>query len=312
MSIKISKPLILSCLIICIIVISSSVFAQSGREKITLEGTFEKTYSLDPDGRFSIDNHNGNIEIESWDKNEVEVYVRERRGSWDEEIEISITSRSDRLSIVTRFPDRERFNWNEGRRAEAHYRIKVPKNAQVYAESHNGEIKVSSIDGELEVDTHNGSIDIRDINNNVRIESHNGDIEVINIKGEVNTSTHNGNIWIGNSVGEEVYAKTHNGRITGDIDVDPSGRYEFEAYNGNVKIDIPEDSKANVEIYARVRNLRSDFDMEERSRSRSSSRDRSYYRNDDNKRTRIYGKINGGGALLKISTNNGRIDLRKK
>ncbi|MFC1563868.1 DUF4097 domain-containing protein [candidate division KSB1 bacterium] len=300
------------CVTIFGLLMASSLYGQTERERITLDGTFEKTYKLDPNGRFSIDNHNGDIEIESWDKNEVEVIVRERRGSYDEEIEISINSSPNRLNIVTRFPDRERFNWNSGRRSEAHYRIKVPKNVEIIADSHNGEVKINTIEGEVEVKTHNGSIELRDITGDTRIESHNGDIELTNIKGNVITDTHNGNIWINAADGGEVRAKTHNGRIRGDITVDPRGRYDFEAYNGSINIDIPEDSKVDVEVYARYRNFTSDFDIEERLGRDRDSTSRSRYYRDDNRRTRIYGKINGGGALLKISTNNGRIDIRKK
>ena len=86
--------LILSCVFILGLLMISPVYSQAQRERISLEGAFEKTYVLNSGGRFSIDNHNGDIEIESWDRNEVEVLVRERRGTYDEEIEIKLNTLS--------------------------------------------------------------------------------------------------------------------------------------------------------------------------------------------------------------------------
>src|SRR5262249_24119916 len=39
----------------------------------TTEQVFEKTYPLQPGGHFALDNVNGSVQVEGWDRQEVEV-----------------------------------------------------------------------------------------------------------------------------------------------------------------------------------------------------------------------------------------------
>ena len=321
--IKRAFPFILSALFLVNCASQMSGFAQT--ERFELDGSLHKTYPLAQNGSFLLTNHNGRIEIESWDREEVDIEITERYHDDDYTIEIDIDARSDRVRVEAIHPEIRDWNfWNNRRRPVADFMVKVPREVRVDAGSHNGSVRITGISGEVETTAHNGDVTVRDIIGDLRVDSHNGevmveqvegdlrvtayngDIEFDRINGEIETRSHNGTIRLRDVTGGGIFAESYNGRIDGDFTVDENGMYEFETSNGTIDIRIPGDSKANVDVVARGRNFRTDFD-ELADLEREQERDRRYDRT-----LRINGDINGGGARLRLRTNNGSVRLRSK
>lgn len=307
-SFVISKTLIAFLLVT---IFTTTSYSQSGRETFVLDGTVKKTFKLDNGGTFSLSNRNGDIDIESWDKNEVEVVIDEKRRARSQEITIIIDSRSNRLNIRTEYPkQRMSFFYSSDRESSASFTVKVPRNVVILTDSHNGNIVIININGDVEAETHNGRIQADEVDGNVEIKTHNGNIYLSSITGEVSAITHNGRIELDNLVSSNVYAKSHNGSISSGMSIDPQGRYEFVTHNSGVKLYLPDDSKIDVDIKSRDRSISSDFKISGNDLDRRSSSRRSRYSRDRN--TRVSGEINGGGARLRITTNNGSVSLRKR
>ncbi|MCH8285940.1 DUF4097 family beta strand repeat protein [candidate division KSB1 bacterium] len=301
---KISKLSLFFLVILCVAT-QMSLYAQTGRDIIILDGRLLKTYTLNSNGRFSIDNHNGRIEIESWDRNEVEIEVIERRGNRDERIEIEIVYSAERISVHTEYPDRNNisFNWFRRQNSRADYKIRVPRNVSLTSDSHNGDIRIREITGRVDASTHNGNVIIEEVTGDVSGETHNGDVDFRGINGEIEAQSHNGGITIEDSQSSGIRASTHNGRIRGNFTVDENGRYDFSSHNGGITLSIPDDSKFDLVAHARRNSFSSDFPYDD-------DRDRGRRNNRGNRATRFTGAINGGGASLRISTSNGSVRLR--
>jgi len=274
--------------------------AQAQRETFTLDGSLHKTYPLNKGGIFSVENVNGEIRIESWDRDEVDIEIRERNRRGGYEIEIEIDARPNRIEIETRHPRRSRW----GRSSSAHYTIKVPREVELYAKSTNGNVSAGDILGEVEAGTTNGRVTLEKITGDVHAHTTNGDIDIEDVKGDVKARTTNESITIRNADGSRIDASTTNGGIRADFAVDPDGRYDFSTTNGSIRVHVPENSQMDVEARCRSRNFHSDFDIMTRF-------DRDYDRRDWSSRN-VRGKVNGGGALVSMSTTNGRIDLRRR
>jgi len=328
---KIVSTMFFSIMFMLSVLLITQSVSQTERETFTLDGALHKTYSLPDGGSFIIDNHNGKIEIESWDKQEVDIDVIERRGSTDDKIEIEITVSHNRIRIHTIQPDQDRWFWRVNWRSpSADDTIKVPKNVEIETKSHNGRIDIANINGDVEVNSHNGEIRILSItgdlyvsghnggveidrlDGSLTIKTHNGDIELDRINGDIHAKAHNSTIRMRDVVSRDIYTETHNGRITCDFDLDETGRYEFKSHDGRLDIGIPENSKADVDIRSRRRNFQTDFDVidYERDRDRRSRWSDRYDRRD--RSLNIRGKINGGDARLSLTTYNGGIRLRAK
>src|SRR6516165_12672304 len=89
---------------------------------------FTKTLPLNADGSFEINNVNGTVRIEGWDREEVEVRALkttpERESALDQ-VAIEIESRPDAVFISTRYPQ------DEGGDVAGDYGIRVPRHAQL-------------------------------------------------------------------------------------------------------------------------------------------------------------------------------------
>src|SRR5215510_5047085 len=71
---------------------------------------FKQSYSLQPGGTFELQNVNGTIEVQGWDKDVVEVHAVKTakvRESDLERVAIDVQTKSDGIAIMTRYPQNE-------------------------------------------------------------------------------------------------------------------------------------------------------------------------------------------------------------
>jgi len=275
----------------------AEIFSQTQRYNFTLDERLHERYPITEGGYFSISNVNGDIRLESWDNDEVDIEVRES-GRGDAEIEIEIYVKLDRIEILTRYPRRGNYR-NHSR---AHYIIKVPKQIEINARTVNGHVDIVEIEGRVEARSTNGDVLVSNITGDIRATTTNGNIEIIDTTGDIIASTVNQSIVIRNAVSSRIRATTTNGSIRAEFNVDENGDYDYRTTNGSITVYIPDDSKVDFEIRCRSRQLRSDFDFYDRNRRE---------RNRWSMRT-YSGNINGGGASLSARTSNGNVNLRSK
>ncbi|MFC1477259.1 DUF4097 domain-containing protein [candidate division KSB1 bacterium] len=288
--------------IVCFLGISdncqSIVYAQTKRFNYVLEDELHQSYPFQKNGILSVENVNGSIIIESWDKDEVDIEVieHERNGGYD--IEIEVLTGPDKISIFTHHPKTRLFR---DRSSSANYTIKVPREIELSAESTNGKIEIRNTRGAVNAETTNGSVSVYYVEGDTEVKTTNGKITLEDIEGSVRTVTTNAAIRLNNLTSSNIYVKTTNAAIDGDFNVDEKGRYEFVTTNGRVTLRIPENAKAALDAHYTNGSFSTDFDIgsaEGRSRNRR-SRD-------------IQGDINGGGASISIRTTNGSIKLLSK
>lgn len=242
------QPIFISFVLLFGISVSSSVYAE--KEEI------ERTFSVSANGTLKIDSDSGSIEIESWNKNTVEVSIEKYARSQKrlDEFEVTVEQRGNDVEIIG----------DSGRnsRVEVEYVVKVPKQYNLDLKTGGGSIKVSELEGHVKVHTSGGSIKIGDISNgDVDANTSGGSIKVGDVEGNLKVDTSGGSIRLGKVTGtsdidtsggsitleqggSDVKAETSGGSInigptTGKVDVDTSG--------GSIKIDMTEgDVKANT------------------------------------------------------------------
>lgn len=300
-------------LLVLFILSSTNLFAQSNKESIVIDGDITKTFKLNAKGLLSIRNVNGNVEVESWNKNEVEVQIIERRRGRDE-LEVEFDSRADRL-MITVFNEQSSFGWGN-RNSQINIIVRVPRNIEVNAGSVNGNVVVSNIDGEVEAETTNGRVTLTDINGNVEANTTNGHIDLRNITGEINSTTTNAAIVIRNSNSDKMYIHTTNGEIRAEVVLSDNGRYDLRTTNGDIELIIPKNTKADVDITVDEDDFDTNFKeltdyIKVNSRDRRDNR-RSRYNRYSRRDIHIRESINGGGATLRMRTTNGEISLRSR
>ena len=186
---------------------------------------FNQTLPLAADGRLSLDNVNGRIEIIGWNRDEV-VIKAVKRGKTRESVEavqIEVEARSGRIAIHTRQPASRFWFWWRRDNVSVDYTIQVPQRARLEKiTSVNGKIVIERVDGDVEATTVNGEVKTKGAAGNVKLSTVNGSVaaELDSLGGgqSVSLETVNGRIEVTlpAAADAEVSATAVNGSITSD------------------------------------------------------------------------------------------------
>jgi hypothetical protein len=197
------RSLVLPSLLVLIL---TAVFAAPG---FAITKEFNQTYPLQPGGSFELQNVNGTVEVEGWDRDTIEiraVKTAKHRESDLELVSIDVDAKPSAVSVSTRYPQ------NEGVEVAVEYKVHVPHCAHVeHLGTVNGTLRVSGIEA---VD------DLRTVN---------GNIEVYEGGGSVHAHTTNGNVHL-----ELLHVQDKNGAVA-------------ETTNGSVLLAVPADTQADLE-----------------------------------------------------------------
>lgn len=190
---------------------------------------FAETHPLSATGRVSLDNVNGDVTIEAWDRDEVRIQAVKRTDSQEtmDDLEIQTDASADRLRIHTEYPKWNGIWHGVGRKAEVTYTVMVPRLARLDSvELVNGDLSISGVEG------------------GVSAENVNGRLEAIGVAGEVNLSVVNGNV---------------DARL---VALDPRDDVEIESVNGKIDIALPGGSSADIDAETVNGSIDNDFGLE--------------------------------------------------
>ncbi len=213
--------------ICAMLVLALGAHASDHRGALTEE--FHQTYPMTADGRVELSNINGDVHISSWDQNQVKVDAVKYADSKErlDEARIEVDSKSNSLSIRTRYPEHDQ-SWNRGSHdnpASVEYSLTVPRGAKL------DEIKLI-----------------------------NGELDIAGVSGEVHASCINGRLEAQNLAGPARLG-TINGRLEARFDQLAGPSVELSSVNGSVDLTIPSDSKAEIEASTVSGDINNDFGL---------------------------------------------------
>ncbi len=193
---------------------------------------FEQTYPFNANGKISVSNVNGSINIEAWDKNEIKLEWVKTADDKDrlDEVQIKINARQDSFSIETDYgswKNSNNRNWNRnGNNLSVTYRLMVPKGAYLD-----------------EIETVNGSVNVSNMTNVTKISAVNGQVKAINLRGTAELST-------------------VNGTTEADFESLQSGsKISLSTVNGTVKLVLPSDANATIKADTVNGRIENDFGL---------------------------------------------------
>ncbi len=190
------------------------------------------TYPLTAGGQISLDNVNGDVTIEAWDRDEVSIEAVKRGRSQEalDAARIEIEASDDRVHIETRYPEHRERGHREA--ASVDYTLYVPRSAELdEIELVNGSLILRGIAGDVAASLVNGEVEARGRAGNAEIPTVNGELEIelaeLDGNREVDLSSVNGSVRLEmpGGAGAEVEASTVHGDIRNDfgLEVDRSG-----------------------------------------------------------------------------------------
>lgn len=137
---------------------------------------FNQTYPLQPGGSFELQNVNGTVEIQGWDRDTVEIRAvksaKEKESDLDR-VSIEVDAKPGAISLVTRYPQ------DEGVEVVVDYTVHVPRGAHLqHVGTVNGTVRVAGVDAVEDLHSVNGNIELFEGGGNVHAHTTNGSVHL--------------------------------------------------------------------------------------------------------------------------------------
>jgi hypothetical protein len=204
-------------------IVATAAFIAAAPRAQASSKVFDQVYPLQAGGAFAIANVNGGVEIDGWDRDQVEVHAVKTAlhdGEDVDSVHIDVQGDGDRLAVNTRYPE------GNGVQVTVEYQIHVPYRLRFTA-----------------VQTVNGDVHLRGVSSRGYLDSVNGSIEVVESDGRFSARTTNGDVRL---------------QLRSLPDGDP---LSLTTVNGSVVLSLPESANADVRVVNRNGDFRSDFPL---------------------------------------------------
>jgi hypothetical protein len=268
---------------------------------------YETTLQTEPGKELMVTLFAGNITVNTWSNNEVNVKFYGNDEAQDKLIFKAETNETG-VKVEAMKKDNKKIK-NLSIKAE----ITIPVNYNALLFTSGGNLSINGLIGKVEANTSGGNIVANNTTGNIEAYSSGGNVVIDNNSGKIDVSTAGGNITV-NSFNGSVNVSTMGGHITldggngrieastagGNISVDYTGSnlgMDLSTMGGNIKASLPSDFDADAEIGTLAGKVTCDFaDIENKNK----------YIN------HIKAKFNSGGESFKCTTSAGNIVVIKK
>ncbi len=130
------------------------------------------------------------------------------------------------------------------------------QNGDVDVRGTNGDVEVHSTSGDITVakaarvllDNVTGDIIASDITDGLRVSTTSGDVDVANVAGDLEVSATSAEMTVRDSESRRVQLKVVSGDINFGGLLAEGGRYDFSAHSGDVRLTVPRNSRAAIDI----------------------------------------------------------------
>jgi len=294
--------------------------AEPAAAKEKYEETFEKTVSLAKTGKVSLKNVSGDIEVKTWDRAEVKIEAlktsqaetMEKAKENAAKVKIEVIEEGNLLRIEADYPEVS----IKGLNVSIDFDLFIPDQAALKIKSVSGDVTLENIGGAVETEVVSGDIEvmkagqgldcqsvsgdleIRSITGDARLKTVSGDITLEQLKGSLEAETVSGDIELsGVSGAKYIKAKVLSGSVTYQGSIEATSRYEMKSHSGDIEMFLPSDSAFDIEAETFSGDIETDFEISVSGKF---------------SKKKIMGTVNGGGAVLSLSTFSGDIILEKR
>lgn len=219
------------------------LFAVSLRaEGYSSRESFSQTGRFSPTGKVILENINGDVDIHTWDRNEI-LIEGEKSARTDEElklIDLTIDLKESNAVIKVRLPKREGF-FSNNIRASVSFKITVPATVSLDKIAVvNSSVRIKDMRGPVNAESVNGGVHAHNLAGNVKLQTVNGEIvaEVSSVASDQKLSfqTVNGSVTVKlpADTGADTHASVVNGSITCDFPLTVQGRVSGKHLSGKI------------------------------------------------------------------------------
>jgi DUF4097 and DUF4098 domain-containing protein YvlB len=240
---------------------------------------WNKTYTVSDKPALQVSTNDASIEITRGVSNTISARVyAEGYKIADGEVRVTEHQTGDTVDLQVHLPNTSGFHFNTHAR-RVRVEVQVPQNTSVDLHSGDGHIKVDGLSAAARIDTGDGSIEVQNFSGAIKGHTSDGHIMIDGVLTDVDLRTGDGHIDLtarpGSKMNSGWLIHTGDGRVETRLPQDFAAELYAHTGDGHIQLDIPVTVNGAIE------------------------------------RSRIRGKINGGGPLLEITTGDGSIRIGK-
>ncbi len=264
--------------------------------------TIDKSYTVDGTPEIDVRNVDGPITITAHQGSDVRVKaikeVHKAASDADakraaDKVKVEIQQVGNRIEITADYP-KNTFSFGGGPYANVRFEILAPKKSNVDAHAVDGSIEVSGLEGRLQLKTVDGDLEVRSCLGEISAHTVDGDLRLENVGGTIEARTTDGDLRVDGAL-QALQVETTDGDLV--VRVQPGSKMErewsIESTDGDIRLTLPEDFAANLEIRANDGEITTQFPVTVQKVSEG----------------RFSGELNGGGHRLSIRSSDGDIRL---
>jgi len=237
-----------------------------------------KTYQVGEKPTLRVDTNDASVEITRGNSRTVSARViAEGYTFGGSGVRITEHQDADKVDLQVRIPN----NWGfhiSGRRG-VRIEVQVPSETALDLHSGDGHIGVDGISGQARIDTGDGHIQVRNFNGGLHAHTSDGHMTIDGVLTDVDLRTGDGHIDLtvrpGSKMNNGWLIHTSDGRVEARLPQDFAAELYAHTGDGQIQLDMPVTVNGSIE------------------------------------RSRIRGKLNGGGLLLEITSGDGSIHIAK-
>jgi hypothetical protein len=271
---------------------------------------FEKTFSVKSGGSLNLASDIGNVEIDTWEKNEVLV-VADANGSEGnlEHLDVIFAQENDIVKVTGKYSESNWIGWHSNN-LDVTFKVTVPKKYFVRAQTSGGNMAVRGLEGNATMETSGGNVDAEQVSGSVELRTSGGNVTALHVKGPVQITTSGGEIKCSDIVGElnshtsggnveltnvdgKISTETSGGSIRISMAGDNKGVYAHSS-GGDIHISVKDNVKAMLEASTSGGRVRCELPITVKG---------------DMDESQLRGMINGGGETIRAETSGGDVKI---
>ena len=237
---------------------------------------WNKSYQVGNNPSLRVDTNDASIQVTRGASNTISAHiVAEGYSIGNSGVRVTERQDGDRVDLQVHVPNEYGFHFNMHQSVRVE--VQVPPTVALDLHSGDGHISVNGVSGQARLDTGDGHISVQNFTGNLRGHTGDGHMSIDGSFSDLDLRTGDGHIELavrpGSKMASGWLVHTSDGRVEARLPQDLAAELYAHTGDGHIDLDLPVTVSGSVE------------------------------------RTRVRGKLNGGGPLLEITTGDGSIRI---
>jgi hypothetical protein len=256
---------------------------------------YTKSFTVSNRASVHVDTNDGSVIVTTGDSKQVEFRVEYQGYVLNKSLEIDSNQHGDEVELVARIP--RGFHIISLGIRKLHIEVRMPKDADLRVRTGDGSIKANDVSGTIDLHSGDGALTVGSLKGAVRLHTGDGSIEASDLDGKCDASSGDGRIRLSGRF-DVLSAKSGDGGVAVEAlhgsKLDSS--WSISSGDGSIEVALPADLPVNIDASTGDGHISTDIPITMEGKISKS---------------RVHGKMNGGGSTLTIHTGDGSIHLRQ-